>query len=457
MRYLFLFLAFVSGAFGATYDFSYDQVDSDGEFVERTVTLTPGTFLSISSNGTIQTQSTSAFKAALGIASTDITDFASAVAAVSPPVSWSSLTGKPTFATVATSGNYTDLTGRPSLAAVATSGSYTDLNNKPTLFSGAYSDLSGKPTLGTAAATDASAYATAAQGAKSDTALQAAWAGSTNITTLGTITNGTVPAANVSGLATVATSGNYSDLSYLPHIPADQVQSDWTASSGLSQILNKPTLASVATSGNYADLTNRPTIPAAQTNSDWMASSGVTQILNKPTLATVATSGSYNDLTNRPTLGTASSSNSTAFEAALGNPASDGMMLASTAAGVRSWVNIGVPLGPVNADVTGNDFVTFFNSNSSNNYTISGTSGKFLQSNGDGSSLTEIHAAAPNVTGLATVATTGNYTDLGGKPTLGTAASSNSTAFATSAQGAKADTALQLGSAHDPTGDCMWL
>lgn len=47
---------------------------------------------------------------------------------------------------------------------------------------------------------------------------------------------------------------------------------------------------------------------------------------------------------------------------------------------------------------------------------------------------------------LSTVATTGAYSDLSGKPTLGTAAATNSTAYATSAQGAKADTAVQPGS-----------
>ena len=62
------------------------------------------------------------------------------------------------------------------------------------------------------------------------------WAGSTNITTLGTISTGTVPAANVSGLATVATSGKYSDLT------------------------GTPTLATVATSGKYSDLTGLPTL-----------------------------------------------------------------------------------------------------------------------------------------------------------------------------------------------------
>jgi flagellar basal body rod protein FlgF len=59
------------------------------------------------------------------------------------PTSWSSITSKPSFATVATSGSYADLTNKPNLF----SGDYNDLTNKPSLFSGAYADLTGKPTI----------------------------------------------------------------------------------------------------------------------------------------------------------------------------------------------------------------------------------------------------------------------------------------------------------------------
>ena len=44
---------------------------------------------------------------------------------------WDSVTNKPTFATVATTGSYVDLVGKPNLAPVAFSGSYNDLLNKP--------------------------------------------------------------------------------------------------------------------------------------------------------------------------------------------------------------------------------------------------------------------------------------------------------------------------------------
>jgi hypothetical protein len=46
---------------------------------------------------------------------------------------------------------------------------------------------------------------------------------------------------------------------------------------------------------------------------------------------------------------------------------------------------------------------------------------------------------------LATVATSGDYTDLTNKPTLGTAAATNSTDYATAAQGTLADSATQPG------------
>ena len=44
---------------------------------------------------------------------------------------------------------------------------------------------------------------------------------------------------------------------------------------------------------------------------------------------------------------------------------------------------------------------------------------------------------------LSVVATTGSYTDLLSKPSLGTAAATDSSDYATAAQGVKADTAVQ--------------
>jgi hypothetical protein len=89
-----------------------------------------------------------------------ISDFSSAALSA---VTWSTLTGKPSFATVATSG--------------------------------AYSDLSGLPTLGTASAQPTSSFATSAQGTLADTAVQ--------------------PAALTSGLATKFNNPSGSTAQYL--------------------------------------------------------------------------------------------------------------------------------------------------------------------------------------------------------------------------------------------------
>ena len=117
---------------------------------------------------------------------------------------------------------------------------------------------------------------------------------------------------------------NDSGFITLSDVPA-QVNADWDATSGAGQILNKPSLATVATTGDYSDLTGTPSIPTAtsdltndsgfitladvpaQQNADWDATSGVGQILNKPSLATVATTGAYSDLSGKPSIPTATS------------------------------------------------------------------------------------------------------------------------------------------------------
>lgn len=80
-------------------------------------------------------------------------------------VAWSKVSGKPTFATVATSGSYNDLSNKPTIpttlpasdvyawakAKTKPSYSYSEITGKPTLAtvatSGSYNDLSNKPTI----------------------------------------------------------------------------------------------------------------------------------------------------------------------------------------------------------------------------------------------------------------------------------------------------------------------
>ena len=107
------------------------------------------------------------------------------------PVTWDSLSGKPTFSSVALTGAYADLTGKPILF----SGAYADLSGKPTLFSGAWADLTGKPTF--AAVATSGAYADLSG---KPTLFSGAWADITGKPTF----------------AAVATSGAYADLSGKP-------------------------------------------------------------------------------------------------------------------------------------------------------------------------------------------------------------------------------------------------
>lgn len=199
--------------------------------------------------------------------------------------------------------------------------------------------------------------------------------------------------ALASGLSAVATSGSYNDLTDKPSIPAGTVTSvGLSAPTGFSvsgsPVTGSGTLALAFASG-YS-------LPTTAKQGQWdqaygwgnHASAGYALASS---LAAVSTSGSYNDLIGKPTLGTAASKDAPSA----GNATSTQVVL-------------------------GND-TRLTDARTPTSHT---------------------HTAA-QVTGLAAVATTGSYNDLSDKPTLGTAAAANTGDFATAAQGAKADTALQ--------------
>ena len=170
-------------------------------------------------------------------------------------------------------------------------------------------------------------------------------------------------------LASVATTGSYTDLSNTPTLAT-------VATSGLYQdLLNKPTLSTVASTGDYDDLIDKPTIPTDTsdlTNNAGFITNTVNDLTNytlSSNLATVATSGSYTDLTNKPTIPTKTSD--------LQNDS-----------GFITTANI-----PTKTSDLQNDSGFITNSvNDLTNYTLSSN--------------------------LATVATTGSYTDLTNKPTI---------------------------------------
>jgi hypothetical protein len=224
----------------------------------------------------------------------------------------------------------------------------------------------------------------------------------------------TLSASDISGLATVATTGAYSDLSGKPTLGTAAaldvgttalkvVQLDASAKLPAvdgSQLTNLPSapvtsvagktgavtlsasdisgLATVATTGAYSDLSGKPTLATVATSGAYADLSGT------PSLATVATTGAYSDLSGKPTLGTAAALDvgTTALkvvqlDASAKLPAVDGSQLTN------------LPSAPVTS--------------------VAGKTGA-------------VTLTASDISGLATVATSGAYSDLSGLPTLGTAA-----------------------------------
>lgn len=272
---------------------------------------------------------------------------------------YNDLTNKPTLAIVATTGNYNDLSNKPSLAVVATTGSYTDLLNRPSLFSGNYNDLTNKPTI------------PSNLNSLNDVVITSPVSGQVLQFNGTNWVNGIITWTDISSkptFATVATTGSYTDLLNKPTIPAAQIQSDWNQTNNLSLdfIKNKPVLFS----GNYNDLTN------------------------KPNLATVATTGSYNDLTNKPTLFSGNYNDLTNKPNLAGtyvwSISADDSTLITVNSGESIKIKGGVGIS-TSSDLEGNITITGFD--------------------GNYNSLT-------NRPTLSTVSYTGNYNDLINKPTL---------------------------------------
>ena len=157
-------------------------------------------------------------------------------------------------------------------------------------------------------------------------------------------------------------------------------------------------LATVASTGAYSDLTGAPT------------------------LATVATTGAYSDLSGTPTLGTASAEdvgtsagNVVQLDGSARLPAVDGSLLTGITASVAALNDVGDVNAPTPADTN----VIKYNSTSGD-----WESGAVAASEVSGLATVATTGAYSDLTGtpsLATVATTGAYSDLTGTPTLGTA------------------------------------
>lgn len=174
------------------------------------------------------------------IGDTNLNDW---IAFLAPAPTWDTLSGKPTFATVATSG--------------------------------AYSDLSGKPTIPTTAA-DVGALST--NGGTLNGGITV-WGDSTFYCNTFSFSD-TFKIKFMDAVMTPYLEIFGNDI-YLPLQSGTlALTSDIPTTMAWSAITSKPTFSSVATSGAYSDLTGTPT------------------------LAAVATSGAYSDLSGKPTIPT---------------------------------------------------------------------------------------------------------------------------------------------------------
>ena len=134
-----------------------------------------------------------------------------------------------------------------------------------------------------------------------------------------------------------------------------------------TDLLNKPSLSTVATTGSYTDLSNKPTIPS------------ITGLATTASLATVATTGSYTDLSNKPTI-----------------PSLTGY---ATQTYVTTAITNLINGAPATLD------------------TLKEISDQLAADESAVAAITTTLAGKANTSSLATVATTGSYTDLLNKPT----------------------------------------
>ena len=247
---------------------------------------------------------------------------------------------------------YAEVTGTPSLATVATTGDYADLLNKPTLGTASAEDVG--TTIGDVVQLED------VGGSAALPAVDGSQLTGLNIDSVGDL-----------GDVTITTPAAGDALIY------DDVSSEW----------QNQALATVATSGAYADLSG------------------------SPDLAPVATSGAYVDLFDKPTLGTASAED-------VGTATGDVVQLVDVGGSPGLPVVDGSNLTGITADVS--------------TASIGGLADVTITSAANGDALVYDGTKWRDLA-LATVATTGAYSDLTGKPTLGTASAQNVEAFAQTA------------------------
>lgn len=259
-----------------------------------------------------------------------------------------------------------------------------------------------------------------------------------------------------------------------------------------ADVTDKPTFATVATTGAYSDLSGLPALgTAASTDATAYATAAQGALADSAVqtadLATVATTGAYTDLIGLPTLFSGAYADLTGAPdlsglAPLASPALTGAPTAPTATAGTNTTQIATTAfvqAAVVAAGGGDMLAAVYDSNADGKVDAADTADAAPWAGITGKPATfppDTHthayddltglptlgtAAATDATAyataaqgaladsavqpadLATVATSGAYADLSGVPTLGTAAATDATAYATAAQGALADTAVQ--------------
>lgn len=387
----------------------------------------------------------------------------SGLSVVASTGSYSSLSGTPDLAEVATSGDYNDLTNKPAeyvhpathpasmitgLSDVATSGSYTDLTDKPTIpivptslpadggnadtvdnkhasdFATAnHTHTQYASTAHTHEISDVTGLAGELDGKAAATHTHSNYAAKTHTHTLADISETTekkvMTAAERTKLNGIATGAN--NYSHPATHPASMITG----------------LAEVATSGSYDDLTDKPTSmsPTAHTH----AQSDITGLANALSgKASAEHTHAQDDITGLTDALAGKASSSHTHGAA--TTTANGMMSATDKAkldGIATGANktvVDSALSTTSTNPVQNKVINTALSgkaNSSHTHTldnVSETTTKKIMTAAERTKLSGIaegankytHPASHDVsmiTGLSTVATSGKYSDLSGKPT----------------------------------------
>jgi hypothetical protein len=336
----------------------------------------------------------------------------STLASVATAGTYASLTGKPSLSTVATSGLYSDLSGKPTLATVATSGDYADLTGKPSLFSGSYADLTNKPSVASAGGSAAQDFATKALTVSGD--ILPSVAGVTNIGSatkkFGAIyTKELRIDANtlyVDGVPVLGSSANTITFT------SDNNQGMRIATSGTGTlVLDSAASTTIQTTGQNGDVLIQSSGQGALTR----VTSATQVTLTAPTVATVGDQTISGNLTvsgNFTVAGTPTTVNSTVLTV------KDNIITVN-----KGEAGSGVTLRYAGLDVDRGDLARqrLLWDETSGKWVAGPTSQEVALATE--SYVTTAISGKANTSSLATVATSGAYSDLTGKPTYATVAS----------------------------------